>query len=98
MIAAAWTGKKDVIRYLLKNGANVNQHDKFRWTALIAAVNGGHRETVEFLISNGADINAVGEDGSALRRAIEKNNAEMVNLLLKHGAIDRYGFQAVNSK
>lgn len=92
--AAAWTGKTEVIRYLLDNGADVNQRDKFGLTALIAASDNGKIETVRYLVSRNADVNAIGEDGSALRRAREKGHLEVATFLESRGALDRFGWQA----
>ena len=48
IIAAGWRGQTGAVRYLLDNGAEVNQQSKWGVTALIAAADQGHIETVRY--------------------------------------------------
>jgi ankyrin repeat protein len=98
IVAASSEGQMKVIEYLLEKGADVNQKDKFGWTALIWAADNGHAETVRYLISHGADVNAVGEDGSALRRAIDGNHLEVIRILRDRSARDCYGYELNDCK
>lgn len=79
IVAAGWTGKTEVLRYLLDNGVDVNQRDKFGYTALIEASGEGHLDAVRYLVSRNANLNANGEDGTALRRARERGRAEVAS-------------------
>ena len=48
-------GKKEVVKYLIDAGADVNLAVGFRTTPLKEAVSRGHTEIVEYLINAGAD-------------------------------------------
>lgn len=50
-------GHKNVVKYLLKSGADVDHPDSILHTALHKAVSGSFIEIVEILIQNGADVN-----------------------------------------
>jgi ankyrin repeat protein len=54
LMIAAERGHKEVVKLLLKKGADVNARDKDGWTALKNASYYGHKEIVELLKSYGA--------------------------------------------
>ncbi len=56
-------GAIEAIRALVKNGADVNQHDKqnYGFTALHYAAAKGNAQLVEYLLSKGAKVNARGQ-------------------------------------
>ncbi|KAF7341235.1 Vegetative incompatibility protein HET-E-1 [Mycena venus] len=84
---ASYHGHKDIVRFLLKNGANLNLVCGEFGSALAAASYGGEAEIIHLLLENGADVNlAGGEYGSALGAASFMDNAEILHLLLKNGA------------
>lgn len=72
----------DVLRWLLREGADVHQSDEFGSTALNEAVEEDDHECVEILLDAGADVGA-NADGTALRRATSR---EMIMRLLDAGA------------
>lgn len=96
------TENKELIKFLIEKGANVNFEDYDCGQAdcsgdssspLIKAVRAGNKEIVEMLLDNGAEIDLEVYSGddlamSALRAAIEKNNKDMIDLLLKRGSKD----------
>lgn len=51
--------KKEIVKYLLKNGADINKLDNENMSPLFAAIKLGDLNLVSFLIDNGADINYV---------------------------------------
>jgi uncharacterized protein len=91
--------QRDVIRLLIRHGANVNETDKNGVTPLHRAVRFRSPAAVKVLLENGADPNAVDRRtrSSPLHRAVTSTGApttagkskeveEIVGLLLAHGA------------
>jgi ankyrin repeat protein len=93
LMRAAANGQADVVRVLLDHGAEVNarhegEGDLHGRTALFFAV--GSRQdvpTIELLLARGADAGLKDRSGkSALRLALDNENAEVAELLKKAGA------------
>ena len=74
----------------LERGLNINEIDKAgRTTALLTMISIEKVDAVKFLIDNNADLNfTVPQSASPLFTAIEKNNAEILELLLKSKKVD----------
>ena len=85
LFVAAGEGNLDVVRYLLDEGADVNARDNFGATALAEAAYYGHIGVVKELLLRGADINGVGQGGTALDLALNRNNAAVADLLKHRG-------------
>lgn len=89
MIACRGSGDLKYVQFLLKNGANVNESNRWGGTALMLAVF-GHTikiEIVKVLLENGADPNSKCKNHStALMRASQRGNVEVVKLLLENNA------------
>lgn len=88
---AAEEGFVQVIEALLGAGGKsaLGSFDYINRTPLICAVQKGHLEAARVLIDAGSDVNAHDEARAgdpALRRAIDEQNVEMVELLLRSGA------------
>lgn len=84
---AASMHKKDIMKFLISKGANVNAGTKWGATALTRAAQDGDKDIVELLLDNGADVNAKEYDGyTALMRAIQSGHHDIINLLIAHGA------------
>ncbi len=78
---------RDVLEFLLENGANINHLTKEGETPLILAVRKGNRVLVKHLILYGADVNKQGESGEMpLAVAIIQGNDSIVRLLQQNGA------------
>lgn len=80
-------GFLDGVEYLLDSGANIDDKDNHKRTALYYAADNNYTNIVTYLVENGANVNKqdiLGE--SYLHIAAKNNNLEMVKLLLKHGA------------
>ena len=55
---AASNGWKDVVEYLIGNGAKIDKRDNFGKTALHMAASNGWKDVVEYLVVKGAKIHA----------------------------------------
>ncbi|ERE91589.1 protein phosphatase 1 regulatory subunit 12A-like protein [Cricetulus griseus] len=53
----------DMVKFLVENGANINQPDNEGWIPLHAAASCGYLDIAEFLIGQGAHVGAVNSEG-----------------------------------
>ena len=87
LMAASYSGEKEIVQLLLKRGADPNAPGGEYGSALIAASYSGEKEIVQLLLEHGSEINAQGSKyGSALIAASYSGEKEIVQLLLEHGA------------
>lgn len=87
--AAALIGDVELIKLLLKHGANVNDdRNKIFFTPLHFAASKGHIEAIKYLVENGADIDANDNEYEVtpLSSVIVNNNLDGVKILLELGA------------
>ena len=82
---AAGEGRLEVVRYLLDQGADVNAREQFGDTALTEAVFNGQLAAVKELLLRGADVNAIGDGGTALDIATNRNHTAIADLLKHRG-------------
>ena len=82
---AAGEGRLEVVRYLLDEGADVNAREQFGDTALTEAVFNGQLAAVKELLFRGAEINAIGDGGTALDIAINRNHTAIADLIRHRG-------------
>jgi len=85
LLVAASEGRLEVVRYLLDEGANVNERANGDNTALAEAAYYGHVPIVKELLLRGADINVISAGGTALDVAVSRNNIAVADLLRHHG-------------
>ena len=90
---ATLNGNTEVVRLLLKYGANVNAKDNSQWialdgnTALDIAAWKGYTNIIDILLKYGANVNARQKDGgTALMSTAIIGHTDVAELLLKHGA------------
>ncbi|KAI1440881.1 ankyrin repeat-containing domain protein [Annulohypoxylon stygium] len=84
--AASYQGHIDIVKFLLKNWADINAEGLYG-SALQAASYRGHTEVVRFLLKEGANVNVGGGlCGSALQAASYQGHFGIVRLLLDHRA------------
>ena len=82
LLSAAQNGQLNVCNYLLiEKNANVNTQDEEQSTALILAASQNHLNVVELLLKNNAKNLKDKWNRSALDRAVQKNNEDMIKLL-----------------
>ena len=90
LVNAAVHGHKDIVRQLIKSGADVDSGTgthvgQFEF-ALGGAAEAGDFEIVKLLLENKANIGALAKGGAALQRAAYGGHKSIVELLLDHGA------------
>lgn len=93
-----------MIKFLLDNGANINNADKYGNSLLITSAGIGRKEIVEELLQAGRNVNnvnAINSYGETALIAASKNGlVEICGLLLKNGADinirDKKGFDALH--
>ena len=84
----------EIIKYLVKKGANVNAKDDDGSTALIEACGFGDLEIIKYLVKKGANVNAKDDDNFTVLMMAAKglscgpldDNLETVKFLVKKGA------------
>jgi cytohesin len=86
---AAKSGLKEIVEFLLKNGADVNSKSAdISATPLHVATEKGYRDVIEVLLQKGADVDARTTDHGAtpLHVATEKGYRDVIEVLLQKGA------------
>ncbi|KAJ3838218.1 ankyrin repeat-containing domain protein [Lentinula raphanica] len=84
---AATKNCNNIIKLLLKYGADLKSEEENTQKALLQAAMFGHKDTVELLLLNNANVNAQGDDfGTALQAAAYGKHKAIIPLLLDHGA------------
>jgi ankyrin repeat protein len=80
-------GAKELIEFLIKNGADVNKNYQNIRTPLYAAAESGHAEIVDLLLKYGAYVDKDDQGGvTPLYVASSEGHTEVVELLVKNGA------------
>ncbi|KAF1745236.1 hypothetical protein MXB_3730 [Myxobolus squamalis] len=85
---ACESGRLDIFKYLLQNGAKADCVDKSGYNLLIRASRSGHVNMVELLINLGINVNAKSKDNdhTALSFACMYGHFHVVKALINHGA------------
>ncbi|XP_067002835.1 protein fem-1 homolog B isoform X2 [Anabrus simplex] len=84
---AAGAGHLDVVKTLVKSGANVNHPTKTNSTPLRAACFDGRLDIVKYLCDHGADIHIANKyNNTCLMIAAYKGHLDVVSFLLEKGA------------
>ena len=87
IIGAAKIGNTEVVKFLLKENADVNIQNEHRVTALMVASQHGHTKIVKLLLKENADVNIQNEHRvTALMVASQHGHTKIVKLLLKENA------------
>jgi ankyrin repeat protein len=84
--AAAWSGHREAVKFLIERNADVKQIAGTHGSALHTALTRGREEVVDILLEKGADIQErVGKYGSSLQAAATSGNERLVRLVLDAG-------------
>ena len=84
---AAASGRTDTVRALLAAGADVNARERSGWTPLMEAAKAGRLAAAEALLTAGANPDARDRAAGTVKDvAQQEGQADMVALLLRHGA------------
>ena len=87
LMTAASENEHEIINFLIKEGADVNQESE-GWTALLEAADEGSLESIKLLLKAGANVNYywTRESPSALTMAASEGHLDCLKLLLENGA------------
>jgi serine/threonine protein kinase/ankyrin repeat protein len=90
LMTAAEVGFIQLVRLLVKHGADVNAHDEGGCTALMWATDRGHVDIVRYLAEEGgADVDAQDENRqTALVHAVQREHLEIVRCLVQEYGAD----------
>ena len=79
---------RDVVRFLVQRGGDIDHPGEKGKTPLHEAVAGGYRGIAKLLVGQGADVNAVdGEGRTPLDLAVAKGDQDLAALLRSQGAV-----------
>lgn len=81
-------GIADLVRYFLRQGANIDAQDERGWTAVIYAATHGNFECLKILLEHKANVDATTQHyaSTALMHSAGNGHADCVQLLIDHGA------------
>lgn len=80
-------GHSDIVKFLVENGANVNETVNTGSTPLAVALLAGNFDIADYLVKNKADVNIPDIMGmSPLMWAVKENNLKVSKYLVEHGA------------
>ncbi len=86
-VAAQGLGHRDIIRLLVRLGADINRPNAAGDTPLLQAISQGNRVLAKHLIAQGADVNLPDSTGKTpLQRAETLHNENLIRLLKRNGA------------
>lgn len=87
LMASALYGKKPFIHLFYQSGADINEINHARYSALHLALMHGDYDAVEYLVYHKANVNHQNNTGNtALHFAINQDNCRTASLLLSYGA------------
>ena len=85
LMYASRTEFGEVVRELIKRGADMENADRYHTKALTESINYGQLEAMKILLENGADIYGGVYDTSAFFAANKNGNKDAVKILLEFG-------------
>ncbi|CCX08583.1 ankyrin repeat-containing domain protein [Pyronema domesticum] len=91
LLHACMGGHSEVVRLLLKNGAEMHSRGKYGRAALITVSMKGYRECAQMLLDKGAGVDSRLGGVTALELAARELNTSMARILRKNGADGQNG-------
>jgi ankyrin repeat protein len=93
LYTAAWVGNLELIRFFVKQGADVNVKNQEGWTPVFAAVAQGHKHVVKALaVDYKCDVNVQSNQGTTpLYHAAEGGRYSITKIMLDAGADTELG-------
>lgn len=84
LIIASARGHIDMMQALIDHGADINAKNKFGFNPVLAAVSQEKADAVRLLVEKGAALDEIlpGTGDTALMDAVNKNNADILRLLI----------------
>jgi ankyrin repeat protein len=87
LLAASANGHLEVMKELLRHGADVDAKDRAGMTSLMRAASVGHVDVLKALLAAGADVNAGSNGGDTpLMYAVMSGSVDAVRVILNAGA------------
>jgi len=86
LIIASYYGHIEIVKYLVKQGADINYTTKILENAFSYAVSHGHINVVKYFVKQGTDVNMYKDEHSPLWYASLNGLFKMIKYLVKHGA------------
>ena len=83
LILASYYGHTAIVKYLLEQGANVDQRDKNGWTALIYASYYNYYDIAQILLDHNASVNMQNSEGHTALYYAEQFRYDKTSELLK---------------
>lgn len=83
LMHSAYLGHVDIVSYLINKGADIDATDHIGETALHCAAEMGHLETMKILLKAGAKISKNLKGKTALLKAADRKNCEVVKHFVK---------------
>lgn len=84
LVLAAYCGRRNIMEFLLKKGADIDRSVLSLGSPLVVAMQRNHWESAELLIASGADVTIAGRY-SPLQYAVEFDQLDLVEMLIAAG-------------
>ena len=98
LVAAATRGDLELLKELLRRGADVNGTNSYGGRALRAAISGNHCNAADLLLESGATLEQKGDaTRNPLHLAAGRGYKDIVELLLNRGADVNAGIESGNT-
>ena len=78
---------REIVEWLLLNGAGINGATDSGWTPMHVAASGGDADTAMLLLKKGANVNSISVEGTPLDLAHRWKDKRLAGLLVQHGAV-----------